>query len=256
MANLTDADIVRIKDLTPEATLTKTHKIAVDKSTYVDTNASVLVSQITDIAVAEANLYTDAKLTGLKPKGNLAVNFSSISIDPDDYDCYYITVNNIQDTDTAQTFKRGLIYWLTNQWEVLYSESYLQAQITAYGSGNLVYAGVLSADFDVTVLQPVNGSLYYVTKRIHEVENDVYYVKGLIYFSPLSSQAYQITEDCKSQDLVIDASNQVTVTDFTLTKYQLIDNDTFQKSNTTVLNQVITYPGGLIGSTVTVLNLA
>ena len=255
---LTTDNIVRIKDLIYENAVTKLHKLAIDISSYSAINKSILIGDVTDIAVAEAKIYTDSILAGLVPKGNLSGVFNSATIDPADYDLYYVTTNGSYDSDLDETYSRGLIYWLTNNWVVLYSEAYLQAQITAVFTASMYYAGTISADFDITTLTGIRtGWIYKLTKRVKETEQDVYYFKGLIYSNADTSQTFtQLTEECRSQELTIDASNQVTVTDFTLTNYQLIDNDSFQKSNCSVIGQVITYPGGAIGTTVTVLNLS
>lgn len=254
---LTTGDIVRIKDLSYENAVTKLQKLAIDIEGYTSLKA-ILIGDITNIAYLEAKEYADG-LAGsrLNPKGNLPAIFGSDTIAPLNYDLYSVVINSTYDSDLDETYARGLIYWLTNTWVVLYSEAYLQAQLDAILNGTLFNAGELSEDFDVTTLNPLNGAMYIVTKTIYEAENAVYYKKGLISFGDETGIANQLTEESKMQKFTVGAGQTTfIITDFTLTEFELLDSGNFRGNNCTVEGQTITYLEATEGTIIKILNLS
>ncbi|HEY5587556.1 MAG TPA: hypothetical protein VIK86_01220 [Candidatus Paceibacterota bacterium] len=255
--NITTDDLVEIKDLGYLAA-SNLQKISIQITAGVFNYT--LVEDIKNLTLISAYAYSDSLIgNSLKPKGNLSGIFSSITLNPDDYDSYYITTNASYDSDLDETFSRGIIYWLSGNWVVHYSEAFLQAQIDVLITGAVFYAGEISADFDVTVLSPSSGFIYKVTKTVLESENGVYYKKGLIKFedTTLSSIAVQLTEECRMQKFTVGSTQtDFVITDFTLGEYEVLDAGNFRGDNCSVVDQTITYGDATPGTIIKILNLS
>jgi hypothetical protein len=245
--------------------LLKTHQIAVQK-TGDTTITKCYVSDITDIAVAEAKIYTDSvTAASLIPKGQLYTNFACNSIEGlSNYWAYSVQVDDIRDTDLDESYKRGIIYWYDNNW-VVFAEygfaSIYQSKISEL-TGNYDPVNNTFDYGDIDGLQI--GWIYYNDKTgAKDVSADQTLIKGLYQWNGINwTLIYkELSKSQVFENATLPANNIYVITEIDLDVTATIDDflifqDGAEVSNRcSLLGNVLTYNGTIEAEKIKVLYL-